>query len=117
MRLTFIAPAIASATLIGTAMTSGVAAADAPKAAHTAARAASVQCLHVYAKESVKIRVEREVNSTALGLFDQGESACLEGKAMGGKYTFCGRVGIDWLKITSDRGVTGWIPAACKKGS
>ncbi|MEV0369760.1 SH3 domain-containing protein [Streptomyces sp. NPDC050636] len=114
MRLKFLAPAIASAALIGTAMTGGIATAATPGTTHTAAatKAAAADCVNAEAQESVKIRKERKLNSTAVGLFTKGATTCIRGRGTGQSYNLCNRTGNDWYKITY-RGNTGWIPAAC----
>ncbi|MGW1379474.1 hypothetical protein ACWD6P_35125 [Streptomyces sp. NPDC002446] len=110
MRLKFTAATAVSAALIGTALTGGVAMAATPETAPTAtARAA---CVHAEAQENVKIRKERKLSSTAVGLFTEGATTCILAKGTGQSYDLCKRKGTDWLKI-SYRGNTGWIPGAC----
>ncbi|MFI9049058.1 hypothetical protein [Streptomyces sp. NPDC053427] len=117
MRLKFIAPAVASAALLGTALTSGVATASTPGTAHTAAvatAAAPASCVRAEAQESVKIRTEKKVGATALGLFPKGKTACIVGglASEGGSYNLCGHKDNTWLKI-SYAGNRGWIPYFC----
>ncbi|UQA96404.1 SH3 domain-containing protein [Streptomyces halobius] len=114
MKLKFVGPAIASAALIGAAMTGGTAAAATPGTTHTAvtATSASAACVYAEAQANVKIRAKRELNSTARGLFLKGATTCIRDKAKGQSYNLCGRSGNDWMKITY-RGKTGWIPGAC----
>ncbi|MFE9046199.1 hypothetical protein ACFYOG_35590 [Streptomyces sp. NPDC007818] len=87
------------------------------------ATAARTPTKTLWAQESVKIRAETTVRSTALGLMPKGAS----GKSpvdrsgsykrwFGGKHNACGSKGYigddEWHKITY-RGVTGFVPAAC----
>ncbi|MFJ9850913.1 hypothetical protein [Streptomyces sp. NPDC101150] len=117
MRFKFIAPAVASAALLGTAMTSGVATATTPGTAHTAtvsAASAPASCVRAQAQESVKIRTAKKVSATALGLFPKGKTACIVGglASTGGSYNLCGHKDNTWLKI-SYAGNRGWIPYYC----
>ncbi|MFD8549428.1 SH3 domain-containing protein [Streptomyces sp. NPDC059649] len=111
MRLKLAAPAVIAMAALGTALTSGIATAATPATAPatTTARAA---CVNAQAQENVKIRKERKLNSTAVGLFTKGATTCITGRGTGQSYHLCGRSGNDWLKITF-RGNTGWIPGAC----
>ncbi|MFF4602307.1 hypothetical protein ACFY12_06040 [Streptomyces sp. NPDC001339] len=114
MRLKFIAPAVVSAALVGTAFTAGTAVAGTPGAARPAvtAKATAADCVSAWAQENVKIRKERKLNSTAVGLFTKDAKTCIQGKGTGQAYDLCNRSGNDWYKITF-RGNTGWIPASC----
>ncbi|MFE0191245.1 hypothetical protein [Streptomyces sp. NPDC059008] len=114
MRMRTTAGIIASTALLGTALAGGVATAATPGTAHPAAAAttATAACVNAEAQENVKIRKERKLNSTAVGLFTKGAKTCIRGKATGQSYNLCGRSGTDWMKITF-RGNTGWIPGAC----
>ncbi|MFJ9410031.1 hypothetical protein [Streptomyces sp. NPDC101393] len=115
MRLKFLAPALASAALLGTFLSTPAAAAGA--SATTAAAPAPAACVKVIAAESVKIRKSKAVNATALGLLPKGYSACTTGKpaSAGGSYDLCGFKDNSWKEITY-KGITGWIPYYCTKG-
>ncbi|UZJ32199.1 SH3 domain-containing protein [Streptomyces endophytica] len=110
MRLKLTAPAVIAMAALGTALTSGIATAATPGEAPAAT--ARVACVNAQGQENVKIRKERKLNSTAVGLFTKGATTCITGRGTGQSYSLCGRSGNDWLKITF-RGNTGWIPAAC----
>ncbi|BDM68459.1 hypothetical protein HEK616_19460 [Streptomyces nigrescens] len=111
MRLKLTAPAVIAVAALGTALTSGIATAATPAKAPTTATARAA-CVNAEGQENVKIRKERKLNSTAVGLFTKGATTCITGRGTGQSYSLCGRSGNDWLKITF-RGNTGWIPAAC----
>ncbi|WP_310724227.1 SH3 domain-containing protein [Streptomyces sp. N2A] len=112
MRLKLTAPAVIAVAALGTALTSGVATAATPGKAPAATATARAACVNAEAQENVRIRKERKLNSTAVGLFTKGATTCITGRGTGQSYHLCGRSGNDWLKITF-RGNTGWIPAAC----
>jgi hypothetical protein len=122
MRPKLKAPTIASLALIGAGMTAGTATAAAAHGATqtavatkavSAASAVSAACVYAEAQESVKIRNSKKVNSTALGLFPKGKTACKVGATEeGGSYDLCGHKGKTWMKI-SYRGIRGWIPYYC----
>jgi hypothetical protein len=117
MRLKFLAPALASAALLCTAMSTPALAADHSASAATTAAPAPAACVHVIAAESVKIRKSKAVNATALGLLPKGKSACTTGKpsSKGGSYNLCGSKDNTWQEITY-KGIRGWIPYYCTKG-
>ncbi|MEU9116900.1 hypothetical protein AB0D04_35400 [Streptomyces sp. NPDC048483] len=115
MRLKFIAPALASAALIGTAMTGGVATASTPGTTHTGtvATSAAAQCPVIEAKESVKIRKSKSVSSTALGLLPKHEYGCSTGgSGSGGHYNLCGKKDAFYPEVKY-KGIRGWVPATC----
>lgn len=112
MRLKFTTTTAVAAALIGTALTGGVATAATPEAARTATATARAACVHAEGQANVKIRKERKLSSTAVGLFTKGATTCILSTATGQSYDLCKRKGNDWYKITY-RGNTGWIPAAC----
>ncbi|MEU9123711.1 hypothetical protein AB0C96_28270 [Streptomyces sp. NPDC048506] len=109
------APAVVSAALVGTAFIGGTATAATPGAARqvVAAGTASASCVSAEAQESVKIRKDKKVSSTALGLFPKGAKACTVGSSQtGGSYNLCKHRDNTWTKI-SYRGIRGWIPYYC----
>ncbi|GAB7034590.1 SH3 domain-containing protein [Streptomyces sp. NPDC021749] len=112
MKLKLTAPAVIAMAALGTALTSGIATAATPATASAVTATARAACVNAQAQENVRIRKERKLNSTAVGLFTKGATTCILGKATGQSYNLCKRPGNDWFKITF-RGNTGWIPASC----
>ncbi|WP_058042324.1 hypothetical protein [Streptomyces roseifaciens] len=107
------ATAITAATLAGaTALTGGVATAD--------ARAAASSCSYgtLTAVESVKIRTTTKLNATAVGLLPKGKSGrgCdSTGTGQSGQsYNLCGKKDNSWV-LLSYAGHEGWVPTACIK--
>ncbi|PSJ25349.1 hypothetical protein B7P34_28685 [Streptosporangium nondiastaticum] len=108
------ATAVTAAVLAGgTALTGGVAAADARV---TAASSCSYNTLT--ALESVKIRTDRKLNATAVGLLPKGKSGrgCdSTGTGLSGQsYDLCGKKDNSWV-ILSYGGHEGWVPTTCIK--
>lgn len=112
MKLKLTAPAVLAMAALGTALTSGIATATTPGTAPAGTATVRAACVNAEAQENVRIRKERKLNSTAVGLFTQGATTCIRGKATGQSYNLCKRPGNDWFKITF-LGNTGWIPASC----
>ncbi|MFJ6751007.1 hypothetical protein ACIQNI_22880 [Streptomyces sp. NPDC091266] len=112
MRLKFLAPALASATLLGTFLSIPAAAAGASATTVTAAASAPADCVKVIAAESGKTRNAEAVNATALGLLPKGCSALTTGKPVRarGSYDLCGFKDDSW-KETTYKGITGCIPS------
>ncbi|MEV0113483.1 hypothetical protein AB0H77_09575 [Streptomyces sp. NPDC050844] len=95
----------------------GSAGAAAPAAAPTGAKAAVCGKGDVVkAEESVKIRKERKLNSTAVGLFPKGAkakwAACTV--AYGQTYSLCGWENDNRWSYIDYRGTKGWVPTACE---
>ncbi|QLE74470.1 hypothetical protein FGW37_25310 [Streptomyces rectiverticillatus] len=108
------ATAITAATLVGaTALTGGVATADARVAA-----ASSCSYNTLTALESVKIRTTTKLDATAVGLLPKGKSGrgCdSTGTGQSGQsYNLCGKKDNSWV-LLSYAGHEGWVPTTCIK--
>ncbi|MEU7583031.1 hypothetical protein AB0B50_36280 [Streptomyces sp. NPDC041068] len=122
MKLRLLGPAVAAVALVGTTLTAGVAAADAPSAAPLAAAAAKKpDCTrgltNVPAKETVKLRTHPKLNATAVGQWNKKKKGfvCHDGKSFKGqKYTLCGKTSTEWLYgIPYGSNRQGYVPRAC----
>jgi uncharacterized protein YgiM (DUF1202 family) len=121
MRFKLLAPAVATAALVGTTLTGGIAVAQTPSApvSATAAPNCGNGLTNVPAKESVKIRTSPKLSATAVGLWAKGQKGfiCNDGKSFKGqKYTLCGKTSTEWLYgITNSTNKKGYVPRACIK--
>ncbi|MEV4926322.1 hypothetical protein [Streptomyces roseoverticillatus] len=108
------ATAVTAAVLAGgTVLTGGVATADARVSAASSCSYGTLTAL-----ESVKIRTDRKLNATAVGLLPKGKSGrgCdSTGTGLGGQsYNLCGKKDYSWV-LLSYGGHEGWVPSACIK--
>ncbi|MFH8789035.1 hypothetical protein [Streptomyces roseoverticillatus] len=109
------AAAVTAAVLAGTtALTGGVATAADVRTADAS------YCTYgkLTALESVKIRTDRKLNATAVGLLPKGKSGrgCdSTGTGLSGQsYNLCGKKDNSWV-LLGYAGHEGWVPTACIK--
>ncbi|MBF6045566.1 hypothetical protein GO001_10075 [Streptomyces sp. NRRL B-1677] len=110
------ATAVTAAVLAGGAVLTGGGVAAAADARVSAAASCSYDTLT--ALESVKIRTDRKLGATAVGLLPKGKSGrgCdPTGTGISGQsYNLCGKKDNSWV-ILSYGGHRGWVPSACIK--
>jgi hypothetical protein len=106
--------AMTGATLFTAGTVSAGAAAPAQASAGAVTGAECDTGLKLWAKESVKIRKSRKLNSTALGVWPKGNTAkqasCKDVSGQG--YDLCGWEKNLWTYVNY-RGTKGWVPAGC----
>lgn len=105
--------AMTGAALFTTGTVSAGAVAPA-KASATVKGAACDKGMALWAKESVKIRATKKLNSTARGLWPKGKKAkqasCADSNGQG--YDLCGWEKKLWTYVNY-QGTKGWVPAGC----
>ncbi|GAB2722531.1 hypothetical protein [Streptomyces bullii] len=112
MHLKSLRTAVATAVVIGTALTGTVATAGTASAAPP--QDCSKAIVNVKAKETVNVRTAPKTTATAVGIWGKGKKGtiCNDGKAYkGGSYTACGKKSNMWYYGGEKK--TGWVPKTC----
>ncbi|MCX5050450.1 MULTISPECIES: hypothetical protein [unclassified Streptomyces] len=116
MKFRSLGTALATAALIGTALTGTVATAGMAAAATTPDCSSALT--NVKPKETVNLRSSPKTSATALGTWGKGAKGGIctsDGKPVkGGSYTACGKTSDKWFYGGPDSSsVEGWVPATC----
>jgi hypothetical protein len=113
LKLKSLGTALATAALIGTALTGTVATAGTAAAA-TLPTDCSKALVNVKPKETVNVRTSPKTSATAVGIWAKGAkgAVCNDGKSYkGGSYTACGKTSNQWLYGGDTK--NGWVPKTC----